>query len=596
MTAMSLSSVAAVRRLQTGLLLALCGITLTVFGGVCGHEFVHYDDAGNIYANPHLKGLNWESIKWMFTDVSYARRYMPLGWMSYAVDYEFFGLSPRAYHLGNLLLHCLNVVLLFFLVKRVLLLARPPLKAGEADGTSVWCAALAALFWAVNPLRVETVAWASSRIYGVVGLLTLFWLLAWLRAQDASTPEGWQRVFYWLSVVAYGASLLTYPLALFAPVGLLVVEIVLRHRLRSCWVDWWSPPARRLWRQMIPFLALAVGGLVLTFLARVDTDLSHRPPTLGEFSLLSRVMQAFYIWMYYVWKPWVPYDLAASYTALHSFNPLEPKFLVSAFLVVTISLALWQWRRRWTAALGFWVCHLVLLVPCLGLTEYPHCAYDRYSYLPGLLWALGLAMVLRLLWDRATRGYLAGVTTAVVSALFALLAWQQVPIWSDTITLYRHLVASIGEHPNRSRFDEVLGVQYLLLGLTNEAAAAFRSAIYYEHRRADRHLYDEGILTRVNLRLGDLSADRGEFEPALTYYHEALQSDLKSVTAVIKIGLALARLNRDAEAIRCLREAVRMNPESVQAHRALAQVLTKLGQHEEAKVHFQEERRLLAGK
>src|SRR5437867_2368861 len=138
MTGTSPSSVASVQRLQTWLLGALCGITLAVFGGVCGHEFVNYDDAGNIYANPHLKqGLGWEAIKWMFTDMSYARRYMPLGWLSYAVDYQLFGLSSRAYHLGNLLLHSLNVVLLFVLLKRLLIVARPSRNLDEADAASV---------------------------------------------------------------------------------------------------------------------------------------------------------------------------------------------------------------------------------------------------------------------------------------------------------------------------------------------------------------------------------------------------------------------------------------------------------------------------
>src|SRR6266487_4532219 len=133
MTGTPAPSVLSVQRLQTGLLVVLCGITLAVFGGVCGHEFVHYDDAANIYANPHLKGFSWEAIRWMFTDVSYARRYMPLGWLSYAVDYQWFGLNPKAYHIGNLLLHSGNVVLLFFLLKRLLILARFSVNLAAAD-------------------------------------------------------------------------------------------------------------------------------------------------------------------------------------------------------------------------------------------------------------------------------------------------------------------------------------------------------------------------------------------------------------------------------------------------------------------------------
>jgi len=592
----SRASVRSLQRLQTWLLVALGGITLAVFAGVCGHEFVHYDDAANIYANPHLKGLGWDALQWMFTDVSYARRYMPLGWLSYAVDYQLFGLNPKAYHVGNLLLHSGNVLLLFFLLKRLLIRARPSQNPDEADPAPIWCAAIGALFWAVNPLRVESVAWASSRIYGVVCLSTLLWLLSWLRAQDPATPKSRRRVFYWCSVAAYGASLLTYPLALFAPVALVVLDVVLLRRMSPRPAHWWRPEARAVWRSILPFLVLAGGVLVLTFAARMLTDSSHQPLTLGEFGLLSRVMQAFYIWTYYAWKPWFPYDLAASYTTLHSFNPLAVKFLLSACFVCLVTLVLFWRRRQWPAALGLWICHLVLLVPVLGLTEYPHSAYDRYSYVQGILWSVALALVLLALWDRGSRGYLASVTVAVTSLMFGLLAWQQVPIWRDTITLYRHLVTSIGQHPNRSRFDEVLGVHYLLAGLTNEAVASLQSASDYEQRRTDRHLYDEGVLRRANLRLGDVFVDQGRLEAALTCYQAALSADQASVIAVVKMGSTLAKLNRDGEAVTCLREAVRMKPDSASAHHALATVLAKLGRAEEAQLHWEEERRLLAGK
>ncbi|HEV8524743.1 MAG TPA: hypothetical protein VGQ71_09610, partial [Terriglobales bacterium] len=71
-----------------------------------------------------MQGLTWENLKWMFTDAGYARRYMPIGWISYAVDYHFFGLNPQVYHIGNLILHLVNATLLFSLLKRLLCLAR----------------------------------------------------------------------------------------------------------------------------------------------------------------------------------------------------------------------------------------------------------------------------------------------------------------------------------------------------------------------------------------------------------------------------------------------------------------------------------------
>lgn len=103
--------------LDLWLTLALTAFVLLAFGGVMNHEFVHFDDARNIYSNPNVSGLNAATIQWLLTDTSYAPRYMPLGWLCYAVDRQLFALNPVGWHLGNLLLHLINTLLLFHLLK-----------------------------------------------------------------------------------------------------------------------------------------------------------------------------------------------------------------------------------------------------------------------------------------------------------------------------------------------------------------------------------------------------------------------------------------------------------------------------------------------
>jgi hypothetical protein len=573
MTDPPISAGCAPRRLQARLLTALLAITFAVFVGVCGHEFVQFDDHINIYKNPHVQGLTGENLGWMFSHNGYARRYMPLGWLSYAVDYQLFGLNPHVYHIGNLLLHLVNVALLFFLLKRLLLLTGGGSRQKETDGVALWCAALGALFWAVNPLRVENVAWASSRIYCVAFCFAALWLLAWLEAHEPGIAAAKRRLFYGISVAAYAASLLTYPLALFAPVVLFVLEIYPLRRMGRRLSDWGGSGAWPVWRDKIPFLAMSAGALALTFFTLAHTAERFRPLTLEEFPLLSRVMQAFYIWCYYVWKPWAPYDLAVSYMTLHAFDPLALRFVLSAWLVMVVTLALFFLRRRWPAAFALWLCHLVLLIPVLGLTEYPHSPYDRYSYLHGTLWSVALALLLRALWHRTRRGYVASVALAGTSMLFALLAWQQVTVWRDTIPLYQHLLAQIGQHPDRSRFDHVLGVHYLRAGLTNEAVASLQNAIYYELRRPDRLIFNEGVLAQSHLQLGDIYADQGRLEEALRHYQTAVQANPTLVQAVVKTGAMLASLNRATEAVPWLKEAVRMKPDSVSAYPELVDLL-----------------------
>src|SRR3974377_170525 len=90
-------------------------VTFATFGRVLFSDFVKWDDDISVYQNPHIQGLDWERLCWMFTDASYALRYKPLTWLSYAVVHHFCALRPFGYHLLNLVLHSLNAVLVFFL-------------------------------------------------------------------------------------------------------------------------------------------------------------------------------------------------------------------------------------------------------------------------------------------------------------------------------------------------------------------------------------------------------------------------------------------------------------------------------------------------
>jgi len=448
--------------------------------------------------------------------------------------------------------------------------------AAEPPTAVLWCAATGALFWAINPLRVENVAWASARIYCVAFFFLGLWLMAWLRAQDAAKPRARRRAYYWLSVAAYAASLLTYPLALFAPFVLFVLEIFPLRRIGLRLRDWWGLGSGPIWRDKIPFLAVGAGVLVVTFLALLHTEARYKPMTLEEFPPFSRVMQAFYVWGYYFWKPWAPYNLAISYMTLHSFNPLGLIFLMSAALVLAITVALFLLRRRWPGALALWLCHLVLLIPVLGVTEYPHSAYDRYSYIQGAVWSIALAVGLGYLWTYGRKGQLAVMAVAGASALFALSAWQQVAVWRDTIPLYENLIAHVGEHPDRARADTVLAIHYLRAGLTNEAIASFENAIHYEPLRPDRRWFNEGVLRVANSQLGDIYAQQGRLDQAAVYYRAAAEED-PSGWAAAKAGSTLAELHQDEEAVKWLQIAVRLQPKNASAQQQLALSLQRLG-------------------
>jgi hypothetical protein len=97
-------------------LLLFCLTVITFSRGIRG-DFVEWDDDINIYQNEHLRSLSFENVNWMLTDSSYVRRYMPLAWLGWGLERAVFGLDPLSYHLGNVLFHATNAVLVFFLIR-----------------------------------------------------------------------------------------------------------------------------------------------------------------------------------------------------------------------------------------------------------------------------------------------------------------------------------------------------------------------------------------------------------------------------------------------------------------------------------------------
>src|SRR6185436_582948 len=141
----------------------------------------------------------------------------------------------------------------------------------------------------------------------------------------------------------------------------------------------------------------------------------------------------------------------------------------SAICVSLAAIAAVAFRRRWPGVVTFLICHVIVLLPVLGLSEYPHSPSDRYSYLHGALWVVAFAFVLHRFWQHERWRPMAGWSVALACVCFSVLTWRQAPVWRNTLSLYENIVQRFGEHPSRARFDEVLGVYYARAGRTNDA-------------------------------------------------------------------------------------------------------------------------------
>src|SRR2546421_4113841 len=269
--------------------------TFAAFLPALQNQFVSWDDAENFLDNPHYRGLGWTHLRWMWT--THLGHYIPLTWMTLGLDYLLWGMNPVGYHLTSLLLHAANAVVFFFVVRRLLTRALPsPSEHGYALAVS---SGVAALVFAIHPLRVESVVWVTERRDVLSGLFYLLTILLYLRAREREERgRGW----YWLSVAAFVCALFSKSMVVNLPVVLLILDVYPLRRLGG-FVGWWSEPARRIYIEKIPFVLLAAAASAIAVMAQSSV---HAAASLAQLSLPGRLVVSAYGLSFYVWKTVVP--------------------------------------------------------------------------------------------------------------------------------------------------------------------------------------------------------------------------------------------------------------------------------------------------
>ncbi len=160
--------------------------TFYAFGPALGARFVNWDDPPNLLQNYSIRGLSREHLEWMFT-TNWMGPYQPLAWLSLGVDFALWGMNSAAgapeaphYHQTNVLIHALAAVALYFVALELFWIVRPATKLGAPTSTR-FAAFVAAGFFALHPLRAESVAWVTERRDVLSGLFLLLAAWAYLR-------------------------------------------------------------------------------------------------------------------------------------------------------------------------------------------------------------------------------------------------------------------------------------------------------------------------------------------------------------------------------------------------------------------------------
>ncbi len=437
----------------------IAGATVAAFWPIVGNGFLTWGDRADLVTNEHFRGLSAANLRWMAT-ASQAGHYQPLSWLTFAVDWSLWGMDPRGFHLTSVLLHAACAVAVFFLLLELVRaagIASPALRAAAVVGT---------LVFALHPLRVETVAWATERRGALSGVLLVLAVLAYLRWARARPAVGLADRRYVTAVVLFGLSLLAKEVGFVLPVVLLVLDAYPLRRWRG-WRATWPLVAEK-----VPFVVLSVAIAVV---AGRDAATSGYNRSLADYSVGQRVAQCFYGLGFYLEKTVLPVGLSPLYPIPPHLDPLAPRFVASAMAVTIFTLGLVAVARRTPAPLVAWLCAVVLLAPVLGVVQAGlQIAADRYTYVPAIALSAAVAGGLARAWaDPRTLRWSAPVALLVLVAL-AAGTWRQAHVWRTSETLWRQAVAV---DPTNVFAHNDLGSALVEENRPEEAAAEFERAV-----------------------------------------------------------------------------------------------------------------------
>lgn len=486
----------------------ICSVSIAVlYAPAMRFDLIGFDDAAYVLQHDWVRaGITWHGIVTAFTTDG-GIYWHPLTWLSHMVDAAIFGQDAGARHLQNIAWHVGSALLLFSLARRF--------------QAPVWWALAGTLFWALHPLRVESVAWVAGRKDVLSGFFFLMCL--WLYTNYAAAPNA-RRYAAMLGAAALGY--LSKPSIVTLPFVLLLF-------------DWW--PLERRWRwklllEKVPLFAFSIAVSCATYLSQKQAGALAMTRDAG---LAERVQNALAAYGWYLEKTLWPTNLAVIYP-----YPTVISAAVWAgcgLLLIAISaVALWH-RRSDPALLCGWLAFLGMLVPTIGLIQAgPQPYADRFTYMASLPLTVALAAGVAALANRAPA------------------AWRPRAV---------RLLASLA-----------IGAILMLAVRTHEQVLTWRSG-----EAAFAHAYTavEGN-TIAAMNLTALRIGKGAYASALRPAEMAALAEPESAVHQYNLGAALAGLKRWEESERALLRSTELDPERAEGWSLLGRVQREEGKKVEA--------------
>ncbi|MEJ2716695.1 MAG: tetratricopeptide repeat protein [Deltaproteobacteria bacterium] len=585
----------------------LVGITLAIYIPRMGNAFVDWDLEAY---QPVLYATNYSQTAWgLITDLKghiVSGYYAPLSSLSLMTDKWLAGSSvpvARATLLINLLLHCLNGVIVFSLLRRV--------------GGGSWIAAMATFVFLLHPIQVPSVLWFAQRKGLLAGTFYLSAYVAYVhhRQSNCSTTYG-------VCLALFIAGLLSKPTAVTLPLALFVTELFLADRLGVgaghgktgqglVTREWWSkrilgPLSPGCLIRLAPLFVIAAGfGLVTIGTERVSGQ---------GLPMLERPFIAASVIWFYLGKIVVPINLSPLYprwnvdlSSVFWWLPLA-SLGIASFLIAIYRDKIGD-RMLWGLA-NF----VVPLLPVIGLFNFAYLdlslAGDHLVYLAmvGISFCMSLLAFGFIVRIHRPLRYVTAALVVAYLAFFALQTSRQTRIWEDSVSLWTY---NLKHNPDDWRSHNSLGHALLKAGQAHGAVEHFRKALELRRAlgavhgeearrqeapdgrdRAEQQLtsarkWKEG-LARAHYNLGLALWKSGNLSEAIRHFERAVRLNPRFDKALNNLGVVCLLSGKIPAAIEHLRQAIAVNPDNVDARCNLGIALLRSGKLPEAIEEFRQ--------
>ncbi len=490
------------------------------------YGFTNFDDPQLLVNNQIVKDFD---LGKMFTEFVY-KDYLPLTFLSYALEYSVIKLDPFWFHLNNIILHLMNIILVFVFVS---MLTRKNYYLASA------CTFLFALF----PTQPESVVWISERKDVLSTLFLLLVYISYLLYRKETLKKSFRWNFYILSLVFLILSLFAKAAGVTTALVLLTFDYLQERK--------WEKSA---FLEKLPHLII---GLAFVVIHVVGHEVSGERAT-TSFNPFYRLYLGVESLMFYISRSIFPYDMSPYYE-IFSFEKTVGLYLLGIFVFCFLCFFAGEKKYEKKEILfglsffTFFILPVLNIVPLRGSLIYA----DRYLYLSGIGLFLAYASIVKTWyenWQGSIKKIFLSLCITFLGAYYIYMFNNRVKIWETSFTLWNDIAVST---PRSVTAQMQLAHAYLDAGATQKAV---------DHAEKGFALNPENI--SVNYSLSLMYFNNQQLDESLKAVDFVLGQNGQHAQALSVKALIFKKQGKEGQAQSLMEKALSLNPadNTVQKH------------------------------